>query len=249
MKKFILGFVTAAMFFGGIGTYAATSSKIDVLWNVKAIKFDGVTKTPSNKPFVYNGSTYVPLRFVGENLNKEVIWDKATQSVLINTKKSVQPKVTYLGDTVKYMNYQESHSYNSAILVYNNKIDLQNGYYDIATSKDNLGSVYKHFLVMDLYQTSGDQSNSLVEFPLNFKYNQFSTKLGLKDEYKNDRNTAIVDFLVDGEVIKSVELKAGDFPEDVTIGVKNGKKLGIRLTRSGSEWDYTGVILGNPVLK
>ncbi|WP_432355342.1 stalk domain-containing protein [Sporosarcina sp. A2] len=249
MKKFILGFVTAAMFFGGIGTYAATNSKIDVVWNVKAIKFDGVTKTPSNKPFVYNGSTYVPLRFVAENLNKEVIWDKSTQSVLINTPKQVQPKVSYLGDTVKYMNYQESTSLNAAILVYNNKIDLNNGYLSSTSSKDNLSSVYKHFLLMMLDDYSGDLSNSLVEFPLGSKYNQFTTRLGLGDEYKNSRNTAIVDFLVDGEIIKSVELKAGDFPEDITIGVKNGKKLGIRLTRNGSNPDYTGVILGNPVLK
>lgn len=249
MKKFILGFVTAAMFLGGIGTYAATSSKIDVVWNVKAIKFDGVTKTPSNKPFVYNGSTYVPLRFVAENLNKEVLWDKATQSVLINTKKPVQPKVTYLGDAVKYMNYQESNVFNQAILVYNNKIDLNAGYLESTPLKDNLGTAYKHFLLMQLDNSSGDLSNSLVEFPLSSKYNQFTTKLGLADDYKNSKNTAIVDFIVDKEIIKSVELKAGDFPEDITIGVKNGKKLGIRLTRNGEDWSHTGVILGNPILK
>ncbi len=249
MKKFILGFVTAAMFFGGIVTYAATNSKIDVVWNVKAIKFDGVTKTPSNKPFVYNGSTYVPLRFVAENLNKEVLWDKVTQSVLINTPKVVQPNVTYLGDTVKYMNYQESYSSNEAILVYNSKIDLNDGYLGSAASKDNLGSVYKHFLLMKLDRYSGDLSNSLVEFPLSYKYKQFTTKLGLSDDYKNSGNNAIVDFLVDGEIIKSVELKAGDFPEDITINVNNGKKLGIRVTRNGSIVENSGVILGNPILK
>lgn len=249
MKKFILGFVTAAMFFGGIGTYAATSSKIDVLWNVKAIKFDGVTKTPSNKPFVYNGSTYVPLRFVGENLNKEVLWDKATQSVLINTKKPVQPKVTYLGDTVKYMNYQEREASNSAVLVYNGNFDLRDGYLSSKPSKDNKGSVYKNYLLIELDASSGDLSNSLVEFPLSSKYNQFSTRLGLGDAYKNSFNKAVVDFLVDGKVIKSVELKAGDSPEDITIDVKNGKKLGISVTRKGSNWDDTGVIFGNPILK
>lgn len=242
MKKFILGFVTAAMIFGSVGTLAATSSKIDVVWNVKAIKFDGITKTSPTKPFVYNGATYVPLRFVAENLNKEVIWDKATQSVLINTP---IPKGTYLGDTVKYMNYQEDYSLSSFLLVYNGKDSYGWGG---QIAKNCEGTVYKNFLKMSIDSGSGVGSSSLIEFPLYSKYQKFSTEIGLTDEDKNSQSTVIVDIIVDDKILKTVDLKAGDFSENLTVSVKNGKKLSIRVTKGGTVSHNVGVILGNPLL-
>jgi len=243
MKKFILGFITAAMFFGAIGTYAATTSKIDVVWNVKAIKFDGVTKTSSNKPFVYNGSTYVPLRFVAENLNKEVIWDKATQSVLVNTPK---PKGTYLGDSVNYMNYQEDYGSNGALLVFNGKQVLNNTMNSRTVSKDNLGTAYKNFVLMFVHQYAPNPSVNFIEFPLNSKYKQFTTKVGLEDIHQNTTALTTVEFLLDGNAIKTLEFKAGDFPQDVNLSVENGKKLTLQVT---TNQDFSSIVFGNPLLK
>jgi hypothetical protein len=43
-------------------------------------------------PQIINGSTLVPLRFIGEALGEKVEWDSATRSVLISTDKSQLPK-------------------------------------------------------------------------------------------------------------------------------------------------------------
>jgi len=244
MKKFILGFVTAAVFFGSVGTYAATSNQINVLWNVKSIKFDGVTKTSSSKAFTYGGTQYVPLKFVGENFNKVVSYDKATQSVLVNTPK---PKVTYLGDTLKDMNYQEDYYGNGALLVYNGKVVSQNTIHTKTRSNDNMGTAYKNFLLFSIVANAPSPSINFMEFPLSSKYTQFSTKVGLEDKYQNTTDIAQVEFLLDGNVIKTVELKAGDFPQDVTLSVEKGKKLTLQVTTTGK--DHNSIVFGNPLLK
>lgn len=245
VKKFILGFVTAAMIFGSVGTYAATNNQINVLWNVKSIKFDGVTKNSSNKAFLYNGTPYVPLKFIGENFNKVVSYDKATQSVLVNTPK---PKVTYLGDTVKNMNYQEDDDFNGALLVYNGKGIFSNSMYSSTSVKDNLGTAYKNYVLLYVSQWASIPSTNFIEFPLLSKYKQFTTKVGLQNEYQDTTALVKVEFLIDGNVIKTVELKAGDFPQDVTLNVASGKKLTLQVTTDQDSVN-SSIVFGNPLLK
>lgn len=245
MKKFILGFVTAAMIFGSVGTYAATTNQINVLWNVKSIKFDGVTKKSSSKAFTYGGTQYVPLKFVGENFNKVVSYDKATQSVLVNTPK---PKVTYLGDTVKNMNYQQDKKYNGALLVYNGKeVFGTKNMSKQSAAKNNLGTSYKNFLIFYISDWNS-AAISYMEFPLNSKYKQFTTTVGLEQTHQDTEASTTVDFLLDGNVVKTVEIKAGDFPQDITLNVEKSKKLTLQVTTDDVH-DVTSILFGNPALK
>lgn len=46
---------------------------------------NGVTKELTVPPLVHNGSTFIPLRFIGEATDKDVIWDSQTFSVKILT--------------------------------------------------------------------------------------------------------------------------------------------------------------------
>jgi hypothetical protein len=55
-----------------------------VFFNNINIMVDGVEKQPAGvKPFIYEGSTYVPLRFVSDALGKEIGWNEKTQTVWI----------------------------------------------------------------------------------------------------------------------------------------------------------------------
>ncbi|WP_336780332.1 NPCBM/NEW2 domain-containing protein [Paenibacillus illinoisensis] len=98
LKYGVTGFTLGAVFFGGIA-FGATS-KIEV--SLDPIKFivDGVDKTPLNGKFnnngtavpaslSYSGTTYVPLKMVGDMVSKEVAWDGKTKSVLIGDPGSV----------------------------------------------------------------------------------------------------------------------------------------------------------------
>ena len=46
---------------------------------------DGKQLSTSAEPFIYNGTTYLPVRAVGEAVGKEVDWDKDTKTVTLTT--------------------------------------------------------------------------------------------------------------------------------------------------------------------
>lgn len=84
VKPFIAGLVIGAISFGTIGAYGASNGMlIEIFHGVNNIVINGVSNMPSNKPFIYNGSTYVPLRYISENLGETVSWDRATRTVYI----------------------------------------------------------------------------------------------------------------------------------------------------------------------
>ncbi|NOU99125.1 peptidylprolyl isomerase [Paenibacillus planticolens] len=98
VKGLIVG-LTIGSLISGTAAFAA-SSQIEVAFRSIKYMFDGVEKVPADgKGFVYEGSTYVPLRFVSEALGKKVEWDEENETIWIgnNPNKVV---ATYKGGTV-----------------------------------------------------------------------------------------------------------------------------------------------------
>lgn len=70
--------------FTGTAAFATNSTSIEVFFRPLHYIFDGEAKAPSDGAgFIYNGSTYVPLRFVSEALGKEVNFDNDTGTIWI----------------------------------------------------------------------------------------------------------------------------------------------------------------------
>ena len=84
MKKFIAGLLVGMMLMTG-AVYAA-GGKIEVSLQSLKYYFDGVEKTPNSQGFIYNGTTYVPIRFMAETLGKEVTWDGEKNAIYIGQK-------------------------------------------------------------------------------------------------------------------------------------------------------------------
>lgn len=95
-KGILFGFLLALMLMGGVnmvlgsGASAASGKKaINVTYRDIKLCIDGETITPKDvngnvvEPFLYNGTTYLPVRAVGEALGKEVKWDGATSTVYL----------------------------------------------------------------------------------------------------------------------------------------------------------------------
>ncbi|MFD2614294.1 peptidylprolyl isomerase [Paenibacillus gansuensis] len=98
IKGLIVG-LTIGSLLSGTAAFAA-SSHMEAAFRNLTFMFDGIKKTPANgKTLVYEGSTYVPLRFISEALGKKVEWDAANETVWIgyNPKRIV---ATYKGGTV-----------------------------------------------------------------------------------------------------------------------------------------------------
>lgn len=95
MKKNIISFILGAVIFSSITAYATTGNLIEVFYNVDKIVIDGTVHSLKEKTFIYKDSVYVPLRFVGESLNKKVSWDDKRKTVSIeeNSKADVKSEI------------------------------------------------------------------------------------------------------------------------------------------------------------
>lgn len=105
IKGLILGIiVTSLIFMTSISTYALVESKgITASYNNVKIYIDQKLITPKDvngnlvEPFIYNGTTYIPVRAVGEAFGKSVSWDGSTNSVYIGTQSAVVYQNTEYG--------------------------------------------------------------------------------------------------------------------------------------------------------
>ena len=97
-KNIFIMLLVLTIFFSGVVFASNFNKTIEVTYLPLKYFFDGVQKQPpeGQSGFVYNGTTYVPLRFIGETLGQEVGWDGKSYSIYIGE----QPggEVTYLSD-------------------------------------------------------------------------------------------------------------------------------------------------------
>lgn len=83
MKRIIAIILVLGLFSSAV--YGASTLKnISVAPNYATIKVDGKVITADN--FIYNGTTYVPLRAISENLSCTVDWDQKTKTASITSK-------------------------------------------------------------------------------------------------------------------------------------------------------------------
>ena len=94
LEGLIAGVLIGAMLTSGVVFAKQISKTIDAVYmNVKLV-IDGEEITPKDvngnvvEPFIYNGTTYLPVRAIGEAFDKDVHWDSKTATV-------------YVGDIVK----------------------------------------------------------------------------------------------------------------------------------------------------
>lgn len=103
-KSMVIGGIVGAVIMGAIPTagYDGVRTIQAVYKNIR-ICVDGVEMTPRDsagqvvEPFIYNGTTYLPVRAVGEAVGKEVTYDGSTSTVYLG--KSGTTK--YLGQQVE----------------------------------------------------------------------------------------------------------------------------------------------------
>ena len=99
-KDFIKGFIVSALLFGSINVFAANLTAITASFPVLVNNQIFTT----DKPIVtIDGSTYLPLKAIGEALNVQVNWNNNLRQVEITTKKenSTSIKQTFTNDTVE----------------------------------------------------------------------------------------------------------------------------------------------------
>lgn len=134
--------------FTGI-TYASDFSNIKVLFNYMSIMFNEKKVDVDN--FVYNNTTYVPLRKVAELFDKEIIWLDKTKTINIKDKNikvdgfftecdNIKTAfITNKNDNILELEFQLKNTAGEDIT-----ITLHYPYFDYIIYDENEAEIYKH---------------------------------------------------------------------------------------------------------
>ena len=87
LKDFTAGAILTAVVVGGdTVVYAKVSqTSIPVTYNNIKLTVDGKQLVTEKEPFIYDGTTYLPVRAVGEAVGKTVGWDGKTNTVTLSS--------------------------------------------------------------------------------------------------------------------------------------------------------------------
>ncbi len=233
MNKRLQGFVAGILccvLFAGISVFAKnTSETIQALYKDIKIYVDGVKINPKDangntvEPFIYNGTTYLPVRAVGEAINKQVTWDGATSSVYLGKK---------AGETTLFL---------EACPPYEKNMDLylsENGQSFLMAGED-----YSDGMVTSGWNGSYSLSN------LNGKYSALDCTVG---HVSSNQTEKVLSFIVDGKVIKKITLEPECMPKKISIPLNNGLQLKILLSCDGAFNNGNGSTsagIGNMILR
>ena len=83
------GLLAAVLLLSGVASAASMTKTIDATYRNIKLVVDGKEVVPKDvddnivEPFIYNGTTYLPVRAVSQALNRQVAWDSNTNTVYI----------------------------------------------------------------------------------------------------------------------------------------------------------------------
>ncbi|TVY10393.1 copper amine oxidase N-terminal domain-containing protein [Paenibacillus cremeus] len=131
--KFKVLCASAILLVGMTGTAFAEqkASDIDVYYVPLQFEFDGEQYTPAEdqRGFIYEGSTYVPLRFISYSLNQGVKWDGDTYTVSVGEPSKIEKQEineynlnTKVRDAVKRDKFDASQLTPTTLTAYKEKV-------------------------------------------------------------------------------------------------------------------------------
>lgn len=220
IRTFAVGIAIGAICTGGAVYAKSSMQSIEVMYdNIKVYKDNVLCELKDSngtviEPFIYNGTTYMPVRGTANLADMEVTWDGASKSVYLWD--NMVPNGTYLMEVCPpYETYGcEEHL-------------QQNG-----QSFQMSGTKYSNGFV--LYSSGG-----YAMFNLNSKYSSIEFTVGHKDGSDLTKEDQDIYFYVDGKLVKEISIGSEDMPKTVSIPVNYGLQLKV-LKGEKASWADAG---------
>ena len=220
LKAALAGLLAGATIIGGSAYAASTrrTEKIEVTYDNIQIVVDGEVIEPKDvngnkvEPFIYKGTTYLPVRAVGAAISKEVSWDGVEKVVYLGAKP---------GEEENWFSQCKPYQYSDA--------------YECNFSKN------EHFTMSGKKYTDGfvlyDSSPEAL-FNLDGKYDSVSFTVGHIDGQENEYVT--MEIWLDGVISYSKDLKYEDVARKVTVPLNGALQMKIKLTGGWrSDWGFS----------
>ena len=230
LQGIIIGVLVCAILFSVSVLAAGNSKMIEAFYTGIRLFVDGGEYIPTDangkvvEPFIYNGTTYLPVRAVANAFGKDVIWDGANQIVYLGKKDQNQPD-NYL-DRLQYVGYRESDNSSWFSLV--NSITDYNG-------KEYKGGI---LFSVRAGRHEGWQ-NCEMDYALNSQYSKLCGTIVLPKSYvtsggSNDKpgtaETTVIIYNADnGEELFRVDGVFDSMPYNFDISVKGVNKITIKV--------------------
>ncbi len=228
-KGMLVGLLIGATVAGGTVWAGSGMKNIDVMYDNIKIFMDGELVEPKDangqtvEPFIYNGTTYLPVRAVGNAIGKDVSWDGIEKVVYLGAKP---------GDVENWLNVCAPYQYKAG-----KEYRLtENEYFTMSGKKYTNG--YTLYL-WNPYRTAEALYN------LDGKYKSVSFTVGHIDNTKNA--TAKLSIYLDGIIAFEKELDYDDVAQKVTVPLNGALQMKIELTSDepGNTYDiYYGISEG-----
>lgn len=228
--SFLSGLLTALLLVGmitpalaiGMSKYIEVSTGVSVY--VDDVKLD--PRDANGNPvevFIYNGTTYLPVRAVSEALEIPVQWDGSTRSVYVGKHTGDKPAVWL------------------ANMDYFNKAQYWGGG---DTTKDNLGNEHDHSLYVSGYAaTLSNEGAPFRTYKLNGKYSRLTGTYFQQYEFRTARQNMLFEIYADGEKIWSATMASGIDPINFDIDISGVLELELRFEYA--PYAYENVALGD----
>lgn len=226
-KSFSTGVLAAALVVGMAGTAFAASrlETKELYYNDIKILLNGKELRPTDangsavEPFVIDGTTYLPVRAVGEAMGLNVDWDGKTQTVVLGQSAEKGTPAAWLGEMTTFTGSASE-----------DKVEKAGQYDGRFTAND--GSTYDRRYYTDT-----------ASYLLKGQYSQFTGTYYLPEDRKNTgSHSRFLVYLDDELEYTSDTMAAGELPSDFKINVKGAYKMEIvfQYGYENEEWGRSG---------
>lgn len=164
------------------------------------------------EPFIYNGTTYLPVRAVGNALGQDVSWNGNTKTV--------------------YIGMNETDTKTKKLTPY----DTSGGVYMLENEGKTVTMMGKKY-TQGLY-TRGYSSYSAL-YSLDGLYKSVEMDIGHWDGKGND--TASLNFYVDGDLVDTYALEPGMTTQHIKVDLNRGLQLKIAITSAGDYYGFCNI--------
>ncbi|MCC8168941.1 MAG: copper amine oxidase N-terminal domain-containing protein [Oscillospiraceae bacterium] len=206
LQGLIAGIAIGALCAGGIVYAKSTTETIEVTYdNIKVYK-DNVLCSLKDangstiEPFIYNGTTYMPVRGTASLADMDVTWDGTTKSVYLWDE--LVASGTYLMDVCPPYETSSCTQY----------LPQSGKSFQMAGEKYSNGFVLTY-------------NNGYALFNLNSKYSNIEFTVGHVDGSRYEDEDNDVYFYVDGKLVKEISVGGEELPKTISIPVSYGLQL------------------------